>query len=284
MSKNNNPPSQRVPFEMQSSFPQPSCSHPTFRHVTLGMLLTITFSIFIFQSCGLDVEDPTPPTAPQWVPKTLPEEWPERGIDAHESGGVYLEWEQNSEEDILAYRIYRAIWFDINDSLGTYDLLAYLEIDALQKLEYVDASVQTGVRFYYKIRCEDDSNNLSAFSDSVYYTLISAIGVETMIPNNQSILTDQNRILTWRYYHGIAMENYSLTLLNEDNGLVKRAIFTPRTYTGSEERWSIPIEIDLISNRIYKWRIDLCADYVEDRETSGSESFWATFLYESSLE
>ena len=261
--------------------PRSGQSLSTVGHLALGLILTVIIS-FLITACGLDIEDPTPPSPPVWVEKSLPEEWPERGIDAHESGGIYLEWEQTSEEDIIAYRIYRAIWFDVNDSLGSYDLLAYLEIDALPNLEYVDISVQTELPFFYKIRCEDDSNNMSAFSDSVYYTLISPIGGETMTPNNQSILTDQNRILTWRYSHAITMENYCLTLLSEENDLVYRVTFSPSTYTGSEENWSIPIEIELIPNRVYKWRIDLSADYVEDHETSGSESFWATFLYKSS--
>ena len=252
-----------------------------FRLSTFGLLLTFNFSFLIIQ-CGLDVEDPTPPSPPQWIQKSLPEEWPERGIDAHESGGINLEWEQNLEEDIIAYRMYRASWYDFNDSLGAYDLIAYLEMDEYPKSEYVDASVQLGTTYYYKLRGEDDSNNMSAFSDSIYYTLISPIGVETMTPNNQMILSDQNRILTWRYSHAIAMENYCLTLLNEDNELVERETFTPSTYTGSEEKWSIPVEIVLTSNKIYKWRIDLSAKYFDDNETSGSESAWATFLYLSS--
>jgi hypothetical protein len=91
------------------------------RKFWLQLILFFQISFLFFQ-CGLDVEDPTPPPPPIWVQKSLPKEWPERGIDAHESGGISLEWESNFSEEIVAYNIYRATWYELNDSLGEYEL------------------------------------------------------------------------------------------------------------------------------------------------------------------
>jgi hypothetical protein len=35
--------------------------------------------LIVLIGCGFDVEDPTPPSPPMWVEKSLLEEWPERG-------------------------------------------------------------------------------------------------------------------------------------------------------------------------------------------------------------
>ena len=98
-----------------------------FRSSTFRLLLSLIF--FNFISCGLDIEDPTPPSTPVWVQKSLPEIWPERGIDAHESGGIFLEWEPNPEDDIEAYSIFRAERFEEDDSLGKYELLTVIPIE-----------------------------------------------------------------------------------------------------------------------------------------------------------
>ena len=99
----------------------------SFRPVTFGSLLVCGFSLLIL-NCGLDVEDPIPPSPPVWVEKSFPEEWPESGIDAHESGGIYLEWEPNPEGDIVAYKIYRSVFDEIEGVQGEYGILARLDL------------------------------------------------------------------------------------------------------------------------------------------------------------
>jgi len=244
----------------------------------LATLLIFNFSFIILQ-CGLDVEDPTPPSPPIWVQKSLPEEWPERGIDAHESGGIYLEWESNLDEDIVAYNIYRATWYDVNDSLGDFDLLAHQAIDAINKLEYVDRVAVPRTQYFYQISSEDASGNMSDFSDSLSYSLMPHLNSELMNPNGQTIQLGGNRMLSWVYSYGIEMEEYNITILAEDDELVLRTVVLPGNYIGGTESWQIPESVSLESGQMYQWRIDTGAQYVGEHETAGSESAWATFLY-----
>ena len=244
----------------------------------LAMLLTFNFTLLI-SSCGLDVEDPTPPLPPIWVEKSLPEEWPEKGIDAHESGGIYLEWKPNIEEDIVAYNIYRATWFDVNDSLGDYDLIVSVELESIPELEYIDNGANAMTKYYYKLKAQDGADNLSVDSDSLVYSLHPALPASTMSPNGISDTLDAERLLSWRYNYRIAMEDYCLTILSEENEFITRILLSPSNYVGWDESWQIPAVILLEPDQVYFWRIDTGAGYVDDMETAGSESQWASFVY-----
>ena len=246
---------------------------------TLGLLLIFNFSFFTFNSCGLDVEDSTPPSPPVWVQKSLPEEWPEHGIDAHESGGIYLEWEPNLDEDIVAYNIYRATWYDVNDSLGDFELLIRLDIESKLSREYVDIQAIAGSIYFYKLACEDASDNSSEFSDSLYYSLLPQLNAKQMNPNGSTIQLGSSRSLSWSYTYSIEMEEYNITVLTEYGELLIREIMLPADYTGGSESWQVPDSVILEPGRMYQWRIDTGARYVGGHETAGSESAWATFLY-----
>jgi len=248
------------------------------RFVSLPMLFLL--SVLILTACpGVDIEDPTPPSKPEWVQKSLPEEWPERGIDAHESNGIYLEWELNYDEDIVTTTIYRATWFEHNDSLGEYMYLAHIMQKASPATEYLDIWAYPGNTYYYKLRAKDASDNLSQFSDSVGYRLLTPVAVEKMIPNGKSDTLASNRYLSWVYHYSVEMEDYVITLLTDSNELLWRENLQPGNYTGGRENWIIPQEIALNSGSNYKWRIDTGADYKNSIERAGSESPWATFLY-----
>ena len=245
-------------------------------------LLTFHFSLLIF-NCGLDIEDPTPPSAPVWVEKSLPEEWPERGIDAHNSGGIYgginLEWEQKPEENIQTYLLYRAQHFEFNDSLGEFDLIARKSTDEIRNHQYLDNEVGIRVQYYYKIKAEDQSGNLSSFSDSIHYSLLPQINFETMQPNGLSDTISVSRRLFWGYYY-VEMEDYCLTIKNLYDSLIWRELLSPQGYTSGTESWLIPELLDLEQGEHYQWRVDMGAKYANGKETSASESKWAIFLYE----
>jgi len=199
-------------------------------------LLVFNFSFLILQ-CGLDVEDPTRPSPPVWVQKSLPEEWPERGIDAHESGGIMLEWEANTEEDILAYDIYRAAYYDTQDSLGDYELVNRLESESIACSEYVDGQVNQHVRYFYKLKAEDTSGNLSEHSDSLTYMVTSIITLSELRPNGLSIALGDQRRLSWKYIYVVETEDYCITLLTQNNQFLYRERFQPGNYVGSTEYW-----------------------------------------------
>jgi hypothetical protein len=241
-------------------------------------LLTFNFS-FLVISCGLDIEDPTAPSPPQWVQKSLPEVWPERGVDAYEGGGIFLEWEPVTNENIVTYMIYRAELFNRKDSLGDYAILAIIETQSNTTLEYLDTEALREVKYFYKLRSEDNTENRSDYSDSVGYSLLQEPPLHEMRPNGIQIRLNLERQLRWRFVFSHESEYYCLTILTASNELVLREKLIPGNYLGSPETWVIPDTILLIYNQIYKWRIDASANYVDDLETAGSESPWATFFY-----
>jgi hypothetical protein len=242
-------------------------------------LLTFNLSLIIVQSCGLDIEDPTPPAPPVWVQKSLPEEWPERGIDAHESGGIFLEWEPNPEDNIIAYLIYRAEYFDEIESLGGYERIHRLVMVSNNALEYVDTGLKMGIKYFYKLKADDLSDNRSSYSDSSMFYLLPAISDKRMAPNGVSDSLSPARLLNWSYASQIDIEDYCLTILSQNDDFIIRVILNPGNYISGSESWQIPDSIDLQLNQIYKWRIDTGGKYLNDLETAGSESRWATFQY-----
>jgi len=251
----------------------------TFRLSTFGLLLTFNFSLLILQ-CGLDIEDPTPPSAPVWVQKSLPEEWPERGIDAHESGGIFLEWEPNPiEENVTTYLLHRAEYFELEDSLGDFELLSTLILESSSASEYIDRSTMVNSRYHYVLIAEDASENQSTPSDTLDYMRLGAMSSAWMLPNGLSVPLDSDRKLLWTFSFEVAMENYTITIMSADNGLILRRELTPGNYTGGRDYFTVPHTIVLTSGSVYKWRVDMGGHYAEGRETAGSESPWATFLY-----
>lgn len=251
----------------------------TFRLSTLRLIFIFNFSLLII-NCGLDVEDPAYPSPPVWVQKSLPEEWPERGIDAHESGGIFLEWLPNpSAENVKSYLVFRSEYFEVQDSMGDYELLLDVETEAENIGGYIDRATSTNSRYSYFLVAQDDAENQSTSSDTLSYIRFSAIGSERMLPNGMSTPLETNRKLQWRYYYIVVMENYTVTILNIENELMLRRELTPANFTDGTESFTIPDTLVLLSGNVYKWRVDMGAQYVSGRETAGSESAWATFLY-----
>ena len=261
-------------------------SNPTYalrRAPTPHIFILLLIFNFIFVTlfrCGLDVEDPTPPDPPQWVHKSLPEEWPERGIDAHESSGIFLEWEPSTaDENIKTYHIYRAVYDEMQERMGDFQILVSLDVISDSINSHLDRNISLNVRYAYKMKSEDHAGGRSDFSGTSSYTLIPAVPSWGMKPNGLNIELGSRRKLSWYYNYHIAMENYCLTIRNSDNQLITRQVFTPGTYVDSWEDWQIPDSISLVPGNHYQWRIDLHGNHAEGLERSGSESNWAWFLY-----
>ena len=269
-------PEPKVPSVMS----YPKCSDTKWARMSYWLfpLLIFNFSFLIFQ-CGLDVEDPTPPSPPVWVQKSLPEEWPERGIDAHESGGIYLEWHSSLRDDIKAYHLLRASVNMDTDSIGEYSQLISIEVGEDSLLDYVDSQIIQNEYYYYKLSSEDKAGNVSDYSDESYYSTLPQVDVNRMRPNGVDDTLSQNRVFWWVYEYNIAMENYCITILNSENELVLRQLFSPTNYVGGWESWQMSLNVELINGQVYKWRIDTGANYVDNHETAGSETGWANFLY-----
>jgi hypothetical protein len=249
------------------------------RPSTFGLLLTFNLS-FVIINCGLDIENPTPPSAPVWVQKSLPEEWPERGIDAHESGGIILEWEPNQQDgNISTYYIYRAMVENISDSSASFILRSKLKVEPNASSKFLDGEVGIGIFYHYKLKAEDEAHNMSDYSEIKSYSLLPMINSQLMIPNGLSDTAWTNSALSWHYPYVVEMEDYSITILDAQDELIIRTTFSPENYVSEREYWQFPSDLSLDSGHVYRWRIDTNASYSGARESSGSESNWATFRF-----
>ena len=268
-------------FASHYNDPRASFSPLTFRLLTFGLLLTFNFSLLI-SNCGLDVEDPTPPSPPVWVQKSLPNEWPERGIDAHESGGIFLEWQGNlSDDNVNKIHIYRAIHYEINDSVSDFEHLRVIDASNTESYSYLDDSALINIKYLYFLLAEENSGTLSLPSDTITYTLLRQLESGRMSPNDEDRSIGTSGALSWVYDYDIEMEHYTLTIVDySGNNLVLRQELIPTDYVGKAESYTIPDSIQLVPSSRYYWRVDMGANFVDGKETSGSESEWAVFQFE----
>jgi hypothetical protein len=253
-------------------------SYSTLRLWTFGLIFS--FFIFNIQSCGLDVEDPTLPLPPQWVEKSLPEKWPERGIDAHETNGIFLEWHAISDVSIRYVDIYRSVFDEFNNEVGEFFLLRRIDRSLNIESSYIDNDLIPWTTYFYKLRAIDETGNRSEVSDSLNYRLMLPVTPNSLRPNGMNEKLSEDRRIWWRTPGNVLIETeeYTLTILTLDKSLIYRSVITPSNYVG-EESWTIPDTILLLSGARYQWRIDAGGMFDEGLEHSGSESNWATFLF-----
>jgi hypothetical protein len=244
----------------------------------LRLFLIFNFS-FLIATCGLDVEDPTPPSPPVWVQKSLPEEWPEAGIDANETGGIFFEWHANIDDNIQTYLIFRSIEYLVADSSSEFELLAEIKASLAIQFNYVDRDVSTSNRYHYRLKAKNDAGATSEFSDVASYTLLWRIQLEMMSPTRMDETLPSDRKLAWHNYYTNYVEEYCLTLLRDDGELIFRIMLQPEDYFSGDEFYIIPEDYALEMGRLYSWRVEVNADYIEGFENAGSESPWANFRY-----
>jgi hypothetical protein len=245
----------------------------------IGLIFIFYCIIFLFR-CGIDVEDASSPIPPIWLEKSIPEKWPERGIDAQSSGGIFMECAPDSSGEIAAYKIYRATYDSEVDTIGEFQLYEILNTIDYNNFKYVDQDVEVFQRYYYRIKAEDTSGNSSDMSELIFYTLMPQINAEDMIPNGVEQTLCVENLLKWKYYYSNELENYILTILDSEGNLLLRNDITPGNYIGGSEEWPIPPEVELQPGLIYYWRVDVGASYINGVETAGSESDWAAFTYQ----
>ena len=253
-------------------------------------LIVFSVILLLLFSCGKEIEDPYPPSSPQWIPKSEVEVWPERGIDAEPGDVIYLEWYPNPEPDIDGYALYRKAE---SDTLERFEQVAYLSIsDPFQSSTSYrdeDALVTYQIeRYDYYLRAKDTGGNLSPPGDTLDYALLIQLSSARMDPQSLTDTLNTEREFTWAYGYNIAMEDYVLTILDaQSQALIIRDAFQPTQYIGGTERWTFhpywkvengdSIWVDLQSGHTYQWRIDMQADYDGNIERTGSESNWCYF-------
>ncbi|RKY89777.1 hypothetical protein DRQ09_00760, partial [candidate division KSB1 bacterium] len=168
---------------------------------------------------------------------------------------VNLKWNQNNEDDILQYNIYRSLIDGFSpspsDSIGR---------TLYPDTTFTDNNVQNNTIYYYRISAVDTNNNMSEFSSQV-----SAFPQDTVapsVPQNLVALPDNKKVtLKWSINPETDLKQYNI-YRNLSSG------FTP---TSSDSVGSVLkpdtifVDSNLVNNITYYYRISAV-------DSSGNES------------
>ncbi|MBS1272296.1 MAG: hypothetical protein MAGBODY4_01437 [Candidatus Marinimicrobia bacterium] len=132
------------------------------------ILLIFTFTTAL-HSCVTDVEDPTPPPAPDWNYPSEAGAIPPEGVRAVEGeDGIRLEWQPFSDNDINEVRIFRA-----DSAAVDFDRIGVVtEQNNLLENFYEDFSAPLDTIVYYYLRAMDKSDNRSKISETLRFNLL----------------------------------------------------------------------------------------------------------------
>lgn len=119
----------------------------------LVLLLSIMFGLFMW-SCSDPEEDDVEAPA-------IPENFSYNGSLSGD-GGVYLTWDENTENDLAGYIIYR--------SYGSID---FTSLTTVQNNYYLDSGLDYDTEYTYKITAIDEDGNESGYTNSVSVTPIN---------------------------------------------------------------------------------------------------------------
>jgi hypothetical protein len=253
------------------------------------LLMFVLMTLFFSWGCE-DIENPTMPGRPVMVPKSLPWEYKEKGIDADDKvTGIFVEWYRNPEPEMEGYIVYRAA--DTSESreltfVRADTVFAYPLNPTLSDTEYVDTDVTFGTMYYYYIRALDISENKSIPSDTVRYTLTPRPG--ECLPD----MSEQAQVkpeFSWKYSNDFQY-GINYYYIRVENLTTRESVWfygVPRLdYTGQGQ--IVKYDIDgnatepaLSSAYTYRWKVDAIGRQdSEGYEIEGSESRWITFQVE----
>lgn len=267
-----------------------------FRLILLGVLLSsMTFN------CNEPPEDPTPPAAPRWVLKSLPEAWVEQGIDAASRGGgaIVLMWHPNGEPDLSGYELFRA------DSVKNSSYQKRYTVDLFEPgtdTLYYDDNVEQYRHYYYYLRAFDLAGNRSPSSDTIDYTLLNAPVPYT--PVNDTVAIEE-LYFEWmdRPSHFVYSNEFVLRLERVIQSLQTEAFWISRfnndcyecgnttpqgiAYFPVGDPWPGNVlnclqKNDSLKAGQYRWKVKAIGEVNNqtNRDESSSESEWVYFFLE----
>jgi len=243
------------------------------------VLLFAFIPALLFDSCGESLEDPTPPARPQWVEKSAPEDSVEHGIDADPIDDyIYLEWHPNSDEDISAYKIYRAE----GKSSAKFTLLT--KVDAFSTFGgdtiYIDDSVELNKIYHYYLLAVDQAGNKSEPSDTIRYGLIQKPDLNYPLILN---ISETRPEFEW---HDFTSFSYQYIIRVEKifpSEVIWIYRFNKTNYADTFQSMVFDInntasEYELTAGTYYRWRVDAISEVDPfEIDVSGSESQWGYF-------
>ena len=218
------------PETFKVQFWAPGYEIKTVTTVTLYDSVTTTLDVTL-------VPDTTPPSVPQ-------------GFFAKPGDKmVELDWDDNPEEDIDSYKIYRSTSYD-----GPYSL-----IDVVLRSAYIDHNVENGVTYYYRIRAKDRNGNLSSYSkivsvtpnpiDVVFWVDVSESGINNI--QKVYLAGNSEKMGFW----GIISPH--LEMQDMGNGW-----------------WKVSVKLDPRLNIQYKFVIDDGVNQIWENNFSGNYSYY----------
>jgi len=178
-------------------------------------------AMILLAGCGADDTrtDDLAPSAPQWVPRSADNIYPQQGVRAEpvlspSDHWVRLEWYANPEPDVMGYRILRAPESDLNRHAIIEDLRVgmdlpigvdrYSGVDAAEVLtpDPVGGDTQG---FFWELVAYDSSENQGPLSEPVYFRLINnpysvAVGRASEKVYEANWLYNSNPDVIIRYY------------------------------------------------------------------------------------
>ena len=233
--------------------------------------------ILLLNTCGKNLEDPDPPSRPEWVAKSLPYDTTETGIDAVPNGDfIQLEWYTGDEDDLSSYRIYRAS----GDIENKFDLIEEIQSDLMAGSIniYLDENVSINIPYFYFLRAVDQAGNLSLRSDTVEYKLVVKVNLRGLFDT-----TDVKPTFKWSDAGSAASEYVIRVEQFNPNRVIWISALTPQNYSGDIQSlvYGSPdvfylAQSELSSGVSYRWRIDIVSALDRENE-AGSESYWGYF-------
>jgi len=236
----------------------------------------------LFSSCGENLEDPDPPSRPQWIEKSLPYDTTESGIDADPNGDVIvLEWLTGNEDDLDSYRIYRTSGSTEEDFI----LLDEMNANPVagSESEYIDENITVGSFYFYFIRAVDQAGNLSPRSDTLEYKITQKVNI---LSPSGTIATVKP---TFQWADPVSASSEYVIRVEQfsPNRVIWLAGLTRQTYTVGEPQSLVYgagtvfylAQSELSRGVNYRWRLDAVTSFNRDNtEIAGSESNWGYFI------
>ncbi|MBO8131185.1 MAG: hypothetical protein H0Z29_06675 [Candidatus Marinimicrobia bacterium] len=242
-------------------------------------ILSVFLILNLVISCGLNVEDPFPPSRPRWVEKSAPEDTIEKGIDAyHENNSIFLQWYLNDEDDIAFYEIYRKKVEP--DSEGNFVRIVTIEIISLINPDtfYYDQGIKINKNYFYYLRAIDRAGNKSIPSDTIRYRIIP----KPIVAKPLGQITDTIPLFQWNDFSNLSYE-YVIRIEEAETGnLIWISRFLRPNYGDFEQSKLYNFDGKAIAsclerNKLYRWRVDAIAEEARGVEIAGSESEWGYF-------
>jgi len=209
-----------------------------------------SFSIlaFLIYACVTDVEDPTPPPAPEWVYPSEVGTIPPEGVRAVAGeDGIHLEWQPFSDNDIAEVRIYRADSAAVDFECIGNVREQYANIENF----YEDFSVPLDTVVYYYLRVVDKSDNRSKASDTLQFTLLQKSNLddfEEPPPSNTSFSWNINPPESSAGLYCIDVADASKNSI-QTSPLIQRTGYAPQAFEG----WTVTEP--LTPGNQYFWRV-----------------------------